>query len=108
MPEPLEPVPLVDLPLLEVVGDDDIVYVEDVAGDRSCYTTAKRLATRTYTHDQSTPSTLWSITHNLGKRPSVTVVDTAGKVWIGVVQFVSDNVLTVSFNNAFSGKAYLN
>ena len=100
--------PLVDLPLLEVVGGDDIVYVEDVAGDRSCYTTVKRLAARTYTHDQSSPTTTWTVTHNLGKRPSVTVIDTSGQVWIGKVEYLSDNAVRLSFNAAFAGKAYLN
>lgn len=61
-----------------------------------------------YTHDQATAAATWSITHGLNKYPSVTVVDSAGTVCFGRIQFSSANSLTVSFNAAFSGKAYLN
>jgi hypothetical protein len=61
-----------------------------------------------YTHTQSTPSSSWSITHNLGKRPSVTVVDSAGTEWVVEVQHLSDNACIAKFAHAFSGKAYCN
>lgn len=60
-----------------------------------------------YTHTQSSPSTTWTITHNLGYHPSVTVVDSAQTVVIGDVTYVSDNQLIVSFSVPFGGKAYL-
>jgi hypothetical protein len=60
-----------------------------------------------YTHVQSVPSTTWTIVHNLGYYPSVTVVDSADSAVIGDVSYVSDNELTVSFSVAFGGKAYL-
>ena len=60
-----------------------------------------------YTHTQSTPSTTWTITHNLGYHPSVTVVDSADSAVVGDVTYVSENQLIVSFSVAFGGKAYL-
>lgn len=60
-----------------------------------------------YIHNQSSPSTSWSITHPLGGRPSVTVVDTAGTVVIGEVTYNSNTQVTVTFTSAFSGFAYL-
>ena len=57
---------------------------------------------------QSSPSSTWNITHNLGRRPSVTVVDSAGSVVIGEVTYTSDNALTIQFSAGFSGQAYLN
>jgi hypothetical protein len=61
-----------------------------------------------YVFNQNSPSTTWTITHNLGRRPSVTVVDSAGTVVVGEVTYTSDNVLTIQFSAGFSGQAYLN
>lgn len=61
-----------------------------------------------YTHTQSTPSSTWSIEHNLGKKASVTVVDSADSVVYGDIEYTDLNNLTITFNGAFSGKAYLN
>lgn len=55
-----------------------------------------------------TPDSIWEITHNLDKYPSVTVVDSAGSVVIGDITYTSKSSLTVTFSAAFSGKAYLN
>jgi hypothetical protein len=62
----------------------------------------------TYTHNQASPSSTWSIVHNLNCRPAVTIVDSGGNVQIGEVLYVSDNAITVSFVSAFGGYAYLN
>lgn len=61
-----------------------------------------------YTHDQISASATWTVTHNLGKCPSVTVVDSSGAVVIGDIVHDSINQLTITFSGAFSGKAYLN
>ena len=61
-----------------------------------------------YIHDQSSPSTTWVITHNLGKYPSVTIVDSANSEIIGEVNYSNTNSLTLTFSAAFSGKAYIN
>lgn len=62
----------------------------------------------TYTHSQASASSTWVITHNLGCRPAVTIVDSGGNVQIGEVLYNSDNQVTVTFSAAFSGYAYLN
>ncbi|BEG98102.1 hypothetical protein [Bacteroides sedimenti] len=61
-----------------------------------------------YKYSQGMPSTVWFITHNLGKRPSVTVVDSAGSVVEGQVEYLDNNNVRVSFAYEFSGEAYLN
>lgn len=64
---------------------------------------------KTYTHTQGTPASTWNVTHNLSKKPSVTVVDSADNVVVGEVSYLNDNQLTLTFSaGAFSGKAYLN
>ena len=57
---------------------------------------------------QASPLSVWNITHNLGKRPSVTVVDASGDVVAGDVRHLSSLALRITFSSAFSGTAYLN
>lgn len=67
---------------------------------------------KTFVFTQGVPSTTWTIQHNLGKFPSVGVVDTAsvanGQLYYGDVKYIDSNNLTVTFASQFSGKAYLN
>lgn len=61
-----------------------------------------------FTFPQPTPLATWTIAHNLGKFPSVSVVDSAGTLVVGEVTYTDANNLQVAFNAAFSGTAYLN
>jgi len=65
-------------------------------------------ADKTFIFTQGTPSTSWVIQHNLGKFPSITVVDTADTVVIGDYNYTDDNNVTLTFSAGFAGKAYLN
>ena len=69
---------------LSVIGDKNFVYTQGVA------------------------AATWVVTHNLKKRVSVSVVDSAENIVIGEVEYNSDNQVTLTFSGAFSGKAYLN
>lgn len=60
-----------------------------------------------YTHVQTTPASVWTITHNLGKPVSCTVTDSAGRVVFGDVRIVSLDVVEVSFTSTFAGKAMI-
>lgn len=61
-----------------------------------------------YIHTQSVPATVWTVSHNLGRFPSVSVVDSAGTLVFGEVKYLTSNSLTVTFSAAFGGKAYIN
>ena len=61
-----------------------------------------------YTFTQSAAAATWIITHDLGRYPSVTTVDSAGSIINGAITYTSDNIITVVFTSATSGKAYLN
>jgi hypothetical protein len=61
-----------------------------------------------YVHDQGVPSAQWEITHDLGKKCAVTVVDSAGSVVIGQITYNSINQVTLDFDGTFSGKAFFN
>lgn len=65
-------------------------------------------ATNTYVFIQSIPSSIWTINHNLNKAPSVTVIDSAGSMVMGEINYIDMNNITIIFSGAFSGKALLN
>jgi hypothetical protein len=65
-------------------------------------------ADRTYLHIQLSASTDWNVVHNLGKTPSVSIVDSGGTTVIGDVQYVNDNELLLHFGAPFGGTAACN
>lgn len=66
------------------------------------------LGDKSYTHNQETASAVWEVTHNLGKHPAVTVVDSAGTEVIGEVDYTSSNTCVLRFQAPFNGKAFFN
>jgi hypothetical protein len=58
--------------------------------------------------DKPSASAVWVVTHNMGKFPSVSIVDTANDQVEGEVKYNSNNQLTITFTAAVAGKAYLN
>ena len=58
--------------------------------------------------DQNVASAVWNIPHNLRKYPSVTVVDSAGTMVMGDLDYVDENNVTLTFSSPFSGTAHLN
>lgn len=61
-----------------------------------------------YRHTQGIPATTWTIAHNLGKYPSVTVVDTSGTEYECDVTHIDANNCIIHFSVGFSGYADLN
>ena len=57
---------------------------------------------------QTTASDTWTITHNLNKYPSATVIDSAGTEVVGNITYNSLNQITITFSGAFKGSATLN
>ena len=58
--------------------------------------------------NQVVPATTWTITHNLGKFPSITVIDSGNTVVHGEYTYIDNNKIVLEFSAAFAGKAYLN
>lgn len=58
-------------------------------------------------HVQGQASSTWNITHALGGKPSVTIVDSANTVVFGEVLYNSNTSITVFFSAPFSGSAFL-
>jgi hypothetical protein len=62
----------------------------------------------TFIFTQGVPATTWNILHNLGKFPSITVIDNADTVVTGEYTYIDNNNVTLTFSAGFAGKAYLN
>ena len=62
----------------------------------------------TFIFTQGVAATTWNITHNLGKFPSITVIDTGNTVVVGEYNYTSNTNVILTFSAGFAGKAYLN
>lgn len=72
------------------------------------FSVAHQVGDKNYEHEQSSPSSQWVVNHNLGKKPAVSVVDSAGTIIICEVEYNSTNQVTLIFDAATSGKAIFN
>lgn len=61
-----------------------------------------------YEHNQTVASTTWTIVHNMGKKPSVTIIDGTGNLAFANLAYNNDNQVTLTFSEAVSGTAYCN
>jgi hypothetical protein len=84
-------------PTRVVVGAPGIVGPRGPAGSSGA----------SYEHTEGSPSALWTIAHNLGFRPSVTVLSTGGLEVLADVQHLSVNTLTVTLLAPMAGSARL-
>jgi hypothetical protein len=90
---------------LQGISGAELDNTDDLTeGTTNKYFTVGRVS---YDHMQGAASSSWSITHNLGFKPNVTVIDSAGNIVEGEIAYTNSNSLTVSFQSAFSGNAYL-
>lgn len=64
-------------------------------------------APQAYTHVQGVAASTWTVNHNLGFYPNVTVIDSSNRVVIGDIAYPSANQMVLGFSAAFSGVAYL-
>lgn len=56
---------------------------------------------------QSSAASVWAVNHNLGRNPSVTVIDSAHAEVEAQIDYVDLNNLTITFASANAGTAYL-
>lgn len=62
----------------------------------------------TFTWTQTSALTIWTIPHNLGRFPSVTVVNGSDVVVTPDIRYMDNNTVRVTHSVALTGKAYLN
>lgn len=58
-----------------------------------------------YRHLQPTPAAIWTVDHNLGRRPSVIAYNSDGEKITGTVTAPNLSRITITFTEALSGEA---
>ena len=93
------------LALTLVGGGSNGVISENAFYDFAVFTLSSGLADKTFEFTQGVPAVTWNIQHNLGKFPSVSVVNNNNVVINGEITYIDNNNLTCNFSAAFAGKA---
>jgi len=86
-------------------AQDDKVYEWNGTSFIEVYDKSK-LANEYY-HVQGMPNSIWSITHNLGKLPSVTIYDSTHRLVVADIKNATSTAVELHFSSATSGYAYL-
>lgn len=60
------------------------------------------------TYTQSDAAAIWTVPHNLGRYPGVTVTDHLGNVISADVSYVDSNIVRITHGMALTGTVYLN
>lgn len=85
-------------------------YLPDQAGNEGKFLSTDGTnaiwVNKSYTHEQNISSTEWIVNHNLGFKPNVRIVNSAGDNIETVIEDIDDNNLKIFFNNANGGKAF--
>ena len=61
-----------------------------------------------YEHTQSIPLAIWTVPHNLGRHPSVTVTNTLGEVITPDVNYIDATTVQITHGTALAGFVYCN
>lgn len=60
-----------------------------------------------YVHTQSAATSVWMITHSMGTKPNVLIVDNSGQQLLPEIHFPSNSQVTVTHAIPYAGVAYL-
>jgi hypothetical protein len=60
----------------------------------------------TFTHEQTEAAALWTVDHNLGRKPSVSVRNLSDVEVFATVEHANDNRLFVIFGRSATGRVY--
>ena len=63
---------------------------------------------KNYSHIQDVPSTLWTVSHNLNKIPSVTILNNSGEEIYADINVINNNTIQILFTMSIAGKAICN
>lgn len=89
-------------------GEDGWILVKDGNGDyQTHWVEPSELADKNHVTNFTVTDEV-NVTHNLNKRPAVSIIDSAGDAVEGDVFYVNNTQLIVRFNNPFSGMVTCN
>lgn len=60
-----------------------------------------------YAYQQTTAATIWTVAHNLGRKPPITVTDHLGSEILADVAYIDDNIIQVTHGVAITGFVFL-
>lgn len=95
---------LKDVEVLNPQNNESLVYNSETAKWENKVVDSDK----TFYYEQQTSSDTWSINHNLSKKPSVMVFDSANDEVNGDIIYNDNNNITLRFSAPFSGIAILN
>lgn len=87
--------------------DDEVTALQDLITDIE-ESVDNIEGDKNFIYEQNFPSATWEIAHNLNKKPSVTVVDSANTEVEGQIIINDGTIVLITFNAPFSGTAILN
>lgn len=87
---------------------EDSSPITIMAGQRGAPGKSGAGASSTYTWNQATALSVWTIPHNLDRFPSVTITDLLGQRVEPDVKYVSSDIIQITHGIPFAGVAYLN
>ena len=106
-PEALPPTKVFLADLKGEKGDTGVIDPAEVNGMVADYLTANPPGIHSETFLQSTPATVWVITHSMPFQPAVTIIDSAGtRIETEIVYDSPTQIRSIS-SAAFSGRAEL-
>ena len=82
--------------VLRVNSAEDGIIFDDIVEDKN------------FLFTQTSPTSVWTVAHNQNKYPSVSIFDSANNPIMGQVENIDLNNLTITFNAAISGSAFIN
>ncbi|MEO7175303.1 MAG: hypothetical protein ABI002_05910 [Saprospiraceae bacterium] len=82
---------------------DGSIYFIDIHGKA-----IKMSGVESYQHEQSAPANIWTINHNMGKRPSIFCRDDTGEEIEGEVTYPSLNQAVITYTVSVAGTADCN
>ena len=91
--------------LADAIAGLSLASTDDLPeGTVNKYFTTARVS---YVHTQSVAASTWTVVHNLGFYPNVTVRDSGGTIYEGEISYTTLDSLTLTFSTQFAGNAYL-
>tara|TARA_Y100001937_G_C7116156_1_gene330220 strand:+ start:1360 stop:2082 length:723 start_codon:yes stop_codon:yes gene_type:complete len=97
-----------NIDLTYVVGNGSLENNQDYFISLLQYNVSASGGDKNYTEVFGAPLTTWTVNHNLGKKPAVSCIDTSGNEVYGIVDYINDNQVTISFSAATGGTVTCN
>ena len=83
------------------------IGIQGIQGPRGLQGFSGETVAIAYAHTQGVSASTWNIVHNLNFKPNITIIDSAGSVVEGEIEYLDSNNLVLTVAYAFSGNAYL-